>query len=114
MNESATRPEIDPPEQIATFVAGLRPSFGPFELWLFGSRARDAGRPDSDWDLLAVVPDEAPECALDPVVAWESARTAGFAVTLLVTRKSELESIWGLPNTIGYDLARDGVKIRVG
>ena len=39
---------------------------------------------------------------------------AEVPVTLLVTRQSDLAAIWGLPNTIGYDLAREGIRLRVG
>ena len=40
-------------------VASLRPRM----VWLFGSRARGDGLPDSDFDLLAVLPDGLPELA---------------------------------------------------
>jgi len=31
--------------------------FAPLEIWLFGSRARGTHGPESDWDLLVVLPD---------------------------------------------------------
>jgi len=40
-------------------VASLRPRM----VWLFGSRARGDGRPDSDFDLLVVLPDGLPEAS---------------------------------------------------
>lgn len=107
------RPEIDPPAQLAPFVARLG-SLAPVELWLFGSRARGDARADSDWDLLVVVPDAAPPTVTEPMLAWELARMADVPITLLVTRRSDLAAIWNLPNTIGYDLAREGVRLRVG
>jgi predicted nucleotidyltransferase len=42
----------------------------PLEVWLFGSRAEGRARPDSDYDLLVVLPDDAPASAFDPVRAW--------------------------------------------
>ena len=109
-----SRPEIDPPAKIAPFVARLKPGLAPVELWLFGSRARGDARPDSDWDILVVVPDSAPPAVTEPMLAWELARTAEVPVTLLVTRRSDLAAIWNLPNTIGWDLAREGIRLRVG
>ena len=38
-------------------VADLR----PLSIWFFGSRARGEARPDSDFDLLVVLPDGLPE-----------------------------------------------------
>jgi len=52
-------------------VADLRPK----SIWLFGSRARGNARPDSDFDLLVVLPDAMPEMSYShasvakPVVA---------------------------------------------
>ena len=84
------------------------------EACLFGSRARGEARVDSDWDLVAVVADAAPDSQTDPITAFEIGRMAEVPVTLLVTRQSDLAAIWGLPNTIGYDLAREGIRLRVG
>ena len=105
--------DVPTPNELAPFFAKLKPSLAPVEIWLFGSRARGDARSDSDWDLLAVVSDDAPESHTDPVIAWRIAREADPPVTLLVTRRSELAEIWGCPNTIGYDIADHGVRLRV-
>lgn len=102
------------PKQLELLLTRLAPRLEPVELWLFGSRARGDARPDSDWDLLAIVDDDAPVCVTDPLFAWEITRASDVPVTLLVTRRSDLAAIWGRPNTIGYDLAHDGIKLRVG
>lgn len=46
----------------------------PEEVWLFGSRARETHGPDSDWDLMAVLPDTAPDRDLDLAAVWSSLR----------------------------------------
>jgi predicted nucleotidyltransferase len=46
------------------------------DLWLFGSRARGDHRPDSDWDVMAVVPDEADLKAVDARLQAAAAVTA--------------------------------------
>lgn len=42
---------------LADLVAFVRREADPVRIVLFGSRARDAARPDSDYDLLVVVAD---------------------------------------------------------
>jgi predicted nucleotidyltransferase len=46
----------------------------PLEVWLFGSRAEGRHRPDSDYDLLVVLPDDVDDNAFDPVRAWQTGR----------------------------------------
>ncbi len=105
------RPIIPVPQPIAGLIASADKRLGPLQYWLFGSRARGKHHPDSDWDVLAVLPDEAPDSALDPLVAWEIARESGISSTLLTTRLSDLQSIWGCPNSLGYILATEGVRL---
>lgn len=114
MLTQASRPVVPAPEEIATLVRRVRDQLRAEEVWLFGSRARGDHRPDSDWDLLAVLPDDAPEESMSPLLTWSIKREHPGPITLLSTRRSDLEAIWGLPNTLGYDLAREGVRLRVG
>jgi len=107
------RPTIPAPAALKGLLDVLRKRIQPVEVWLFGSRARGENRPDSDWDLLAVVRDDAHFDVDDPVLAWRIARDSGVPSTLLVTRKSDLEDVWGRVNTLGYDLAREGLRIDV-
>ncbi len=93
----------------------LRERFKPAALWLFGSRARGDFRLGSDWDIVVVVDDDNSYLA-DPLEEWRAASAArdmGIPTTILVTTSSDLADVWGLPNTIGYDLSREGVKLRV-
>jgi predicted nucleotidyltransferase len=46
----------------------------PEEVWLFGSRARETHGPDSDWDLMAVLPNTAPDRQLDIAAVWADLR----------------------------------------
>jgi hypothetical protein len=107
------RPTIPAPPALRHFLDVLGKTIQPIEVWLFGSRARGENRPDSDWDVLAVVRDDTHIDVDDPVLAWRIARDSGVFSTLLVTRESDLKDIWGQVNTLGYDLAREGLKINV-
>ena len=46
----------------------------PEEVWLFGSRARETHGPDSDWDLMAVLRNDAPDRNLDLAAVWSDLR----------------------------------------
>jgi predicted nucleotidyltransferase len=63
----------------------------PEEIWLFGSRAEGRARPDSDYDLLAVLPDDAPESALDLLKAWELTCGLGVPADLVPCTRSDFE-----------------------
>ena len=76
---------------IATLVARIVAHLKPEEIWLFGSRAEGRARPDSDYDLLAVLPDDAPESALDLLKAWELTCGLGIPADLVPCTRSEFE-----------------------
>jgi hypothetical protein len=111
MNEPFERPVKRIPPELASFVSAVREAFHPSEIWLFGSRARGDCGPDSDWDLLAVLPDNAPDELMDPIATWQIARNSRPPVTLLATKLHDLREIWGVPNTLGYSLSREGVRL---
>src|SRR5271167_3494992 len=50
----------------------------PEEIWLFGSRARSDHRADSDFDILAVLPDGLPPASYDPLRAAEALAGSGL------------------------------------
>ena len=107
------RPTISPPAGLKDLLDIVRKEIGPIEVWLFGSRARGDDRPESDWDLLLVVADDTRLDVDDPVLPWRVAKKSGVPSTLLLTRKSDLDEVWGRVNTLGYDLAREGLRIDV-
>ena len=84
----------------------------PLQIWLFGSRARGENRPDSDWDLLAIVPD-CPEPADfdDPMTVWRVKREPGVSTDLVVYRRSDFDEDRSVPNTLAYSTRLDGVLV---
>lgn len=42
-------------------VRRLADAYHPLQIYLFGSKARGPAGPDSDYDILVVVPDDAPQ-----------------------------------------------------
>ena len=45
---------------LAEVTRRLAEAFRPEEIYLFGSRVRGEDHPDSDYDLMVIVPDDAP------------------------------------------------------
>jgi hypothetical protein len=101
------------PTAIRGTIAAIRDRMRPSAIWLFGSRARGEAGSDSDWDLVVSLPDDANPDLLDPLVGWNLQRASGVRATILATRSSDLATIWGLPNTIGFALAREGCELDV-
>lgn len=65
---------MEPPSLLPHMVARIVDVLHPVQVWLFGSRARGQARPDSDWDFLAVLPDDAPDQDLDICSVWQRLR----------------------------------------
>jgi predicted nucleotidyltransferase len=83
----------------------------PLQIWLFGSRARGDARPDSDWDLLAIVPDcDEPADFDDPMTVWRVKRQPGVPSDLVVYR-SEFEDDRTVPNTLAFSTQREGILV---
>jgi predicted nucleotidyltransferase len=76
---------------IAPLIERIVARLGPEEIWLFGSRAEGRARPDSDYDLLAVLSDDAPEAALDLMKAWELTCGLGIPADLVPCTRSDFE-----------------------
>lgn len=99
--------------ELQRLLAAIRSRLSPRAVWLFGSRARGDHGPDSDWDLIVALPDDAPDAALDPILGWSIRQEVGVPATILTARESELSESWGCPNTLGYALAREGRRVDV-
>lgn len=97
---------------IAPVLARVVERWNPLQIWLFGSRARGDAGIDSDWDLLAVVPD-CPEPADfdDPMTVWRVKRQPGVPSALVVYRASDFDADRPVPNTLAYATRLDGVLL---
>lgn len=77
---------------IAPLVERIIANLTPEEIWLFGSRAEGRARPDSDYDLLAVLSDDAPDSALDLMKAWELTCGLGVPADLVPCTRSDFDA----------------------
>lgn len=84
----------------------------PVQVWLFGSRARGDARADSDWDLMAVLPDDASDEDLDLTSVWRRLRDLRLQrVELFTITRSDFETWRHSPGTLAEIVASTGVVV---
>ena len=78
--------------------------YHPLRIYLFGSAARGDAGPDSDYDIMVLVPDDAPREQQDCEIGYRALWGVGLAKDILVWTKFEFEKrlhlITSLPSTI--------------
>jgi predicted nucleotidyltransferase len=89
-------------------VRRLVASYQPLEVYLFGSKARGDAGPDSDYDLLLVVPDDAPPERKRSRLAYEALRGTGLAADVLVCTRSYFEPRRSLKASLPGTVLREG------
>ena len=82
--------------------------FRPERIYLFGSVARGDADPDSDYDLMIVVPDTTPTAMRDTGPAYRALWRLGAAVDLLVWTRSEFDSRLHLRASLPSTVQREG------
>jgi predicted nucleotidyltransferase len=96
-------------------VARIVEVLHPAQIWLFGSRARGEARPDSDWDLMAILPDDAPERDLDMGSVWGRLRDLRLQrVELFTMTRSEFDEWRNALGTLAEIAASTGVVVYDG
>lgn len=85
-------------------VRRLRDAYAPERVYLFGSQARGDAGPDSDYDLLLVVPDSALSRQRRSRLAYEVLWGVGAPVDVVVWTRSAFERrkrvVCSLPATV--------------
>ena len=86
-------------------------AYRPEAVYLFGSRATGSPRPDSDYDLLVVVPDDTPAERLNLVAAFEAVRAARVPADVFPCRLSVFEARKTEVGTLPYTAWTEGVQV---
>ena len=86
----------------------------PDRVYLFGSRARGDDSPDSDLDLLVIVPDNAPPERKRSKLAYERMWGTGTAADVLVWTRTDFESRLSLPASLPATVVREGKLLYAG
>jgi predicted nucleotidyltransferase len=77
---------------LAEVLRRLINAYHPEQVFLFGSRARGDDGPDSDYDLLLVVPDAAPVEQRGSTLAYQVLWGTGTSVDAVVYTRSAFDS----------------------
>jgi hypothetical protein len=93
---------------LACIVERLAEAYGPERIYLFGSKARGDCGPDSDFDLMVVVPDDAPEDQKRSRLAYERLWGTGTAADVLVWTRGRFESRAHLRASLPGTILREG------
>jgi predicted nucleotidyltransferase len=91
-------------EIVRRLVAAYEPGF----IYLFGSKARGDAGPDSDYDLLLVVPDDASPERRRSQLAYQALRGTGIAADVLVCTRSYFDDRRHLKASLPGTVLREG------
>ena len=100
------RDAIDQP--LAEVVKRLVEAYQPNRIYLFGSRARGDETPDSDYDILVVVPDEASKERRRSRMAYDCLWETGVAADVLIWPRTQFESRLHWPASLPATVVREG------
>lgn len=96
---------------LAEIVRRLVDAYQPQRIYLFGSKARGDENPDSDYDLLVVVPDDASSERRDSRLAYETLWGTGAAADVLVCTNSYFEARRHLRASLPGTVLREGRQL---
>lgn len=86
----------------------LAEAYRPERICLFGSAARGEAGPDSDYDLMIVVRDDAPPFLRRSRLAYQKLWGTGAAADVLVWTHSAFESRTAVKTSLPATIVRDG------
>ncbi|WP_148231202.1 nucleotidyltransferase domain-containing protein [Desulfobacca acetoxidans] len=89
-------------------IRRLIESYEPLRIYLFGSQARGDSGPDSDYDLMVIVPDNAPTERRRSRLAYHSLWGIGTAADILVWTQSAFDSRTHLVASLPATILREG------
>jgi predicted nucleotidyltransferase len=95
-------------QALAEAVRRLVEAYQPERVYLFGSVARGDAGPDSDYDLLVVVPDDVSSERRRSRLAYEALQGTGIAADVLVCTSSYFEDRRLLKASLPGTVLREG------
>ena len=98
---------------LAEIVRRLIEAFQPERIYLFGSRARGDAGPDSDYDLMVVVPDDASAERKQSRLAYKALRGTSVAADVLVCTHTYFEARRHLKASLPGTILREGRLLHV-
>ena len=93
---------------LVEIVRRLVEAYRPECIYLFGSKARGDAGPDSDYDVLVIVPDDAPPARRTSRLAYEALWGTGVAADVLVWPRRRFDSRLHLKASLPATVQREG------
>jgi len=93
---------------LTAIVRRLVDAYQPRAVYLFGSRARGDAGPDSDYDLLIVVPNDAPADRRRSRLGYERLWEIGAATDIVVCTQDYFDSRQSVVNSIPAAVVQEG------
>ena len=93
---------------LGEIVRRLIEALHPERIYLFGSKARHQANPDSDYDIMVVIPDSAPAPRRRSRLAYEALRGTGTAADVLVWSRESFEKRLHLQASLPSTIQREG------
>lgn len=106
-SSTITTPSADD-EVLDEVVLRLVEAYRPDRIYLFGSTARKEAGPDSDYDIMIVVPDDASPELRDCDMAYRALRGLGIAKDILVSTRSNFDKQLHLKASFPSTIVREG------
>jgi predicted nucleotidyltransferase len=108
MKDSRNGRELGHDLVLAELVRRLVSAYDPERIYLFGSRARLEAGPDSDYDLMVVVADDAPAERRRSQLAYRVLRGTATAADVLVWTKQTFDERVHLQASLPGTIVREG------
>ena len=106
MMKEAVQPTNDP--VLAEIIRRLVEAYKPLRIYLFGSKARGDAGPDSDYDLMVIVPDDATLERRRSRLAYQVLWGTGSAADVLVWPREAFDSRLPLRASLPATIQREG------
>jgi predicted nucleotidyltransferase len=103
-----TDPIADRDPRLDELVRRLVAAYRPLRIYLFGSVGRGEGGPDSDYDLLVVVPDDAEPERRRSRLAYRTLRGTGTAADVLVCTRTYFDRRAHVAASLPATVLREG------
>ena len=100
--------EVVEEARLDEIVERLKQAYQPARIYLFGSRARGDVGPNSDFDILVVVPDSAQGERRGSRLAYQVLRGTGIAADILVWTLGYFESRRHLKSSLSATVSAEG------
>ncbi len=98
-------------EKLQRLLDRIVPALQPEAVYLFGSRARGDFDEDSDYDLLVIVPDDAPKERRSMATAFEASRQSRVPADIIPCSRTGFERYKDSVGTLYYEANHHGVQV---